>query len=171
MHTPEDVTTKALFQQVVLTIYESQKTSTHDSQHIFRTFDPTSSQQQEKRRTKKEKAAQCFWLKVPWQREELQTLGLHALLNSKEIQDIYPVASENGNVKVSYSLGIPNGVLIQNYGKVSREADVLGDLPPEVPSPETCSCNAYRTQHSINFHGHVATVDPGAGGGEIMRSA
>ena len=113
MHTPEDVTTKALFQQLVMILYDSSKTSTHDSQHIFRTFDPTSPEQQEIRRSKKEKAAQCFWLKVPWQREELQTLGLHTLLNSKEIQDIYPVSSENGRVKVSYSLGLPNGLLIQ----------------------------------------------------------
>jgi hypothetical protein len=109
-------------------------------------------------------------VKVPWQREELQTIGLHSLLNSKEVQDLYPVSSENGKVKVSYSLAVPNGLLIQNYGKVSHEAEVLGEEVPEVPAPEICACQVYRTQHTIDFHGHVATVDPEVIKNERLRS-
>ncbi len=170
LHTPTDPTTKALFQQMVLTIFESQKSHTHENQQVFQKYDPASLEERAKQKSKKEKAASYFWVKVPWQREELQTLGLHTLLNSKDIQDLYPVSSENGKVKVSYSLAVPNGLLPQNYGKVSREADVLGEVPPEVPSPNACACQKYRTQHAIDFRGHVATVDPEVIHNERLRS-
>ena len=64
-------------------------------------------------------------------------------------------------MKVSYSLAVPNGVLIQNYGKVSKERDISTHDPPVVPAPTECSCRHYRTDGTIDFKGHVVTTDPG----------
>ena len=99
-------------------------------------------------------------VKASWLRNELQVLGLHTVLNSQEVQSIYPVPSERHKVKVSYSLAIPNGILLQNYGKVSEDPELHQPLPPTVPPPELCVCQKYKTESSIDFHGHVATVDP-----------
>ena len=91
----------------------------------------------------------------------MQFIGLHTLLNAKEIQALYPISSENEKVKVSYNLSIPIGVLLQNYGRASQEADVLSEHPPEVLSPECCPCRKYHTDGAIDFRQHVATTDPG----------
>ena len=160
-NTPVDnVTAKNVFQQIIVTIHQVQKRSSHASQNIFQKYDATSAEEQQKRQHKKDKA-ECFvWLKVPWTRNEMQTIGIHTLLNSQEVQSLYPITSEQDKVKVSYSLAIPNGILLQNYGKVSEDPDIHQALPPTIPSPEQCVCQKYKTESSINFHGHVATADP-----------
>ena len=161
-HTPTegDVTIKNIFQQLIVIIDQTQKSDSHTSRNIFQRYDATSAEEQDKRQQRKEKAEGYFWLKVPWVRNELQTLGLHTILNSPEVQVLYPVSSEQDKVKVSYSLSVPNGILLQNYGKVSEDPDLHNDLPPIVPPPEQCVCQQYKTESSIDFHGHVATVDP-----------
>ena len=160
-HTPvDDVTAKNIFQQLIVIIDQTQKSDSHASRNIFQTYDATSAEEKEKRQQKKEKAEEYCWLKVPCVRNELQTLGLHTILNSQEVQDVYPAASEKDKVKVSYSLSIPNGFLLQNYGKVSEDPALHQNLPPIVPPPEQCVCQKYKSESSIDFLGHVATADP-----------
>ena len=156
-----DVTTKNLLQGLIVTINNAQKSSSHASQNIFQTYDATAKEEQDKRQARKDKAATYFWVKVPWLRSEMQILGLHAILNDSEVQNLYPVSSERDKVKTSYSLSVPNGLLIQNYGKVSEDPSLDQDTPPIIPTAESCVCQKYKTDSSIDYHGHVATVDPG----------
>ena len=62
---------------------------------------------------------------------------------------------------VSYNLAVPNGVLMQNYGKVAESLELEEQDPPVVPAPEECVCRKYHNEGAISFHGHVATADPG----------
>ena len=156
---PNEGTGRRLFQQLAVQIAEAQKVPTHASQHIFQTYDATSTQAQTERQEKKSKADGNFWIKVPWRRNEMQALGMHTLLNNKDVQKLYPISTENGKVKVSYNLAVPIGVLLQNYGKVVQDPEVFSADPPTVPVPESCPCNRYRSDRSIDFHRHIATAD------------
>ena len=169
-HMPQNGTIQRIFQQLSVQIAELQTVESHSNQHIFRSYDATSPQEQAKRQERREKAENNFWLKVPWRREEMQVLGLHTLLNAPEVQSLYPISSENGKVKVSYKLSLPIGVLIQNYGKVSKDPDLIQDTPPQVPKSISCTCQQYKTEHSVDFQGHVATTDPGFIQNERLRS-
>ena len=170
LNMPRDGTGKRLFEQTAVQISEAQKIAGHASQHIFRSYDATSSEQQSLRREKRDKAAGNFWIKVPWRRDEMQFLGLHSLLNNSDIQKLYPISTENERVKVSYNLSLPIGVLLQNYGTISQDPEVLAHEPPEVPPPERCSCQKYRSDGSIDFKQHVATADPAFIHNERLRS-
>ena len=167
---PHERTASKLFEQIILAVHQSQKASSHTSQRIFRSYDATAPEEQEKRNKKKKKAAECFWIKVPWRRDEMQTLALHSLLNAKEIEALYPIAGEHGKVKVSYNLAVPIGVMLQNYDKVAKEVDFIDEAPPEVPEPQFCACQHFKTPGAINFHSHVASTDPGFIKNDRLRS-
>ena len=124
LHTPQNKQHQKHFERFATLLTTAHKTSSHATQHILQTYDATSSTQQERRRLKKEEAESFFWIKVPWRNNELQTLGLHVLINSPEVQALYPITSEQGKVKISYNLAVPNGVLMQNYGTVSESLEL-----------------------------------------------
>ena len=170
LNMPSERTSQCVFQQLAVQITEAQRSSTHASQQIFQTYDATSTQAQAERQEKRDKAAGNFWIKVPWRRNEMQPLGMHTLLNKKDIQNLYPISTEHGKVKVSYNLAVPIGVMLQNYGKAARDPEIFANDPPEVPPPETCPCHRYRTEGSIDFHRHVATVDPAFIRNERLKS-
>ena len=120
INTPQDAAVRRTFQRLSAILSNAHKTSSHATQHILQTYDATTPAQQERRRQKKEEAESFFWIKVPWRNNELQTLGLHVLINSPEVQRLYPISQEKDKVKISYNLAVPNGVLMQNYGKCQK---------------------------------------------------
>ena len=159
-HTPQEGKIQRIFQQYAVMLHGAHKSNSHATQHILQTYDATAPAQREKRRQKKEEAESFFWIKVPWRNNELQTLGMHVLINNPEIQGLYPIPQERGKVKISYNLAIPNGVLMQNYGKVSESLELEQESPPPIPPPHSCVCQKYKTEGSLDFHGHVVTANP-----------
>ena len=158
---PAEGTIRNIFSQLIVIISAALESQSHTSQHIFQNYDATAQSEKEARQKKKDKAKSNVWLKVPWRNNELQTIGLHTVLNSLEVQSLYPIGEEKDRVKVSYNLAVPNGVLMQNYGKVAESLELEGNDPPTVPAPHECVCRKYHSEGAINFHVHVATVDPG----------
>ena len=158
---PAEGTIRNLFSQLIVTISAALESQSHASQQIFQTYDATAQSEIEARQKKRDKSKGNFWLKVPWRNNELQIIGLHTVLNSPEVQSLYPISNEKDRVKVSYNLAVPNGVLMQNYGNVAESLELEEQNPPDIPAPHECVCKKYQSDDAINFHGHVATVDPG----------
>ena len=100
----------------------------------------------------------------------MQQISIHTLINDPEIKEAYLLKGDDEVVKISYSLAVPNGVWLQNYGKVCQEVDLDAPVAPAVPEPMNCPCQRFRTDSTIDFHGHVATTDPGFITDERLRS-
>ena len=168
---PEDCTVQNLFQQLILALDSHRKNdASHQSHGIFQSYDSTAPAEQEKKQKKKTDANAVQWLKIPWRRNEMQQISIHTLINDPEIKEAYPLKGDDEVVKISYSLAVPNGVWLQNYGKVCQEVDLDAPVAPAVPEPLNCPCWRFRTDSTIDFHGHVATTDPGSITDERLRS-
>ena len=158
----QDSTVQNLFQQMILTLDSHQKSdSSHQRHGNFQSYDSTAPAEQEKKQRKKADAESVQLLKIPWRRNEMQQISIYTLINDPKIKEVYPLRGDDEVVKISYSLAVPNGVWLQNYGKVCQLADLDSPNPPEVPVATSCPCQQFRTESSIDFHGHVATIDPG----------
>ena len=57
-------------------------------------------------------------LKIPWKRNETQHISICTLISLHEVKEAYPIKDEEATVKISFSLTVPNGVWLQNYGNV-----------------------------------------------------
>ena len=97
-------------------------------------------------------------------------ISIHTLINDPKIKETYPLKGDDEIVKISYSLAVPNGVWLQNYGKVCQEVDLDARVAPAVPEAMNCHCQRFQADSTIDFHGHVATTDPGFITDERLRS-
>ena len=100
----------------------------------------------------------------------MQQISIQTLINDHEIKDSNLLKGDDETVKTSYSLAVPNGVWLQNYGKVCQELDLDAPVAPALPEPMKCPCQRFCTDSTIDFHGHVAMTDPGFITDEGLRS-
>ena len=152
---------QAIFKGFISTIAESLKTDSHKAQDIFfSNHQATSTENQEKKKSRKAKAKDNFWIKVPWRNPELKDFALPTILNTKEIQDLYPSQEEIEKIKISYNLAPPIGISLMNYALTSKDPCLDSAEEPRINEHTTCPCQAFKSEHSLELDGHVVTTDP-----------
>ena len=93
-------TVKHIFEHFIATISASSP-QTHKTQNLFfEKFDATSEGCREKRKAKKEKARDNFWIKVPWRNPELQIFDMAAIISDLEVKSLYFNPDEAGKIKI-----------------------------------------------------------------------
>ena len=132
---PSMTAVQNLLQRIILTLDSHRKNDSSLHTHGIQSYDSTAPNEQEKKQRKKDEAEveAAQWLKIPWRRNEVQQISVHTLINDPEIKEAHPLKGDNEVIKISDSLAVPNGVWLQNYGKVCQEADV--DAPKAVKYP------------------------------------
>jgi hypothetical protein len=139
---------QAIFKGFVSTIAESLKTDSHKAQDIFfSNHQATSAENQEKKKSRKAKAKDNFWIKVPWRNPELKDFALPTILNTKEIQDLYPSQEEIEKIKISYNLAPPVGITLMSMRSLRKIP--AWTLPKNRGSTSTLRAHAKPSSPSI----------------------
>ena len=91
-----------------------------------------------------------FWIKLPWRNPELKDFAVPTILNTKEIQDLYPSQEEIEKIKISYNLP-PIGISLMNYALTSKDPCLDSAEELRINEHTACPCQAFKSEHSLEL--------------------
>ena len=137
---------------------------------VFKSNEQLISDSTEIKRKRKQDAENKLWLKIPWSTKGIEDLNVARLLRDPDVIKHYPFPAEYKDITPTHKLNTPLGIILSTYGRESTN-DIINSMnQPSLPSHLHCPCQKYKTDSSLELHGHIITTDPGAFKDAILRS-